>query len=71
MRAPNTNKPRSHVYAIPFRSVSADIRVRIDGVEDEHGIIKVDKTGKVCGTIARLFKLIIPLIGMRAELKRG
>lgn len=33
-----------------FRNVDADIRVRIDGVEDEHGIIKVDKNGKVCKT---------------------
>ena len=56
------------VCTISFRSVSADIRVRIDGVEDEHGIIKVDKTGEVCEIIARLFKLIISLIGMRAKL---
>lgn len=32
---------------VSFRSVTADIRVRIDGVEEEHGIIKVDKSGKV------------------------
>lgn len=42
---------RIHMYLlsllIPFRGVNADIRVRIDGVEENHGIIKVDKDGKV------------------------
>ena len=42
-----------------FRSVTADIRVRIDGVEDEHGVIKVDKNGKACDNIARLFKITL------------
>ena len=31
-----------------FRSINADIRVRIDGVEEEHGVIKVKKGGEVC-----------------------
>ena len=50
----------AYFYALifySFRSVAADIRVRIDGVEDEHGIIKVDKSGKACYNIARLFKI--------------
>lgn len=34
--------------AFTFRSVNSDIRVRIDGVEEEHGLIKVNKNGKVC-----------------------
>ena len=52
MRSPTPTK-QAHLYAltisylIPFRGVNADIRVRIDGVEENHGIIKVDKDGKV------------------------
>ena len=41
-----------------FRSVNADIRVRIDGVEDEHGVIQVHKSGKVCEFLARLITIL-------------
>ena len=47
-----TNK-QAHFHALNLfvvslpRSVSADIRVRIDGVEEEHGVIRVDRDGKV------------------------
>ena len=70
-QTPTNQAQLVYLVCVVFRSVSADIRVRIDGAEDEHGIIKVDKTGKVCEIIARLFIIIITLIGMRTKLQRG
>ena len=55
-----TKQAHSYAFAITYlillRGVNADIRVRIDGVEEEHGIIKVDNNGKVGKRIARLFE---------------
>lgn len=72
-RAHQTPTKQAYIYAlivILFRNINADIRVRIDGVEDNHGIIKVDKNGKVRETIARLFETLYSnayFIGMRAQ----
>lgn len=44
------------------RSVHADIRVRLDGVEDEHGIIRVTKDGKVGIGVACLEIIILFII---------
>jgi len=46
-----------HTCVCCNRSVHADIRVRLDGVEDEHGIVRVAKDGKVGSTTLGVYLL--------------
>jgi len=48
-----------HTCVFCDRSVHADIRVRLDGVENEHGIVRVAKDGKVRNaTLKSVFILV-------------